>query len=293
MAYSFNTKPRSQGRGIFVNNGYVFKSSFNDMKTNDALRKYFKKRTKHIDSLIRMPAGKLEIEDYHILHVEIKKLHALFKMLSYCSKKFKRNNYYKLFKYIFRQCGEIRELQLEETMIKKHDPHHLIKKYPTQLKSRLKDKESDFYLMANKRTAGKLKGYYKEIISYIKGIQSHKATDYIRNRKRKVKTLLEQKIIKIVQVHQLRKLLKEYYYNLKSIDLKSDGKVFKKGNDLQELMGKWHDNRIIHMHLNKALSNQLLDTREVNHLIKISLKILYNSEMLFRKINAKKNKVEL
>src|SRR5215831_9808646 len=103
------------------------------MKTRNMLKKYLEKREKKITALLDKPDQKFTQDDFHDLRVEIKKVRALAAMLEDTVKNYDSKKMLKPLEKIFGQAGKVRELQLEESMLHKHDPHRHLKTYEENL----------------------------------------------------------------------------------------------------------------------------------------------------------------
>ena len=210
----------------------------------------------------------------------------LFRSLKFCEKNFKRKKTFKPFKLIFRHAGKVRELQLEEAMLKKYFLNNLLKEYKNSLKKlRLKERK-DFFSILNKTFIARLKKTYREIVPFLKKMNKKKVDSYMEKRRKKIKKLLNQDTLKTPQVHALRKRLKKFNYNRKSLNLEKQNKPLPKKDVLPELLGKWHDCQVIIRHLKKAMDTVGINPKEVSQLEKIKAKISSDSQILFKKINA-------
>ena len=86
----------------------------------EKIKKYLDKHSSAI-GLLFSKAQKTNTQTYyHQLRIEIKKLRALIDLIGHFDKKFKPNKALKPFHKIFESAGKIRELQLEESQMKKH-----------------------------------------------------------------------------------------------------------------------------------------------------------------------------
>ena len=91
------------------------------MKTSKSGSGYLKKIRKNIIALLKKSPEKFEDEDYHKLRVEIKKLKAIAGFIEFSNKKFSKKKHLKPFIKVYKQAGKIRELQLEESFLKKEE----------------------------------------------------------------------------------------------------------------------------------------------------------------------------
>jgi uncharacterized protein YdaT len=250
-----------------------------------ALTKYLKNREDAIDFLFEKPTWAYTPDTFHKLRVEINKLNAFFELINFCSKDFKRKKTFKPFKLIFRHAGKVRELQVEEAMLRKYFLNNLLKDYRDSLKKlRLKEKE-DFFSIANKKFAARIKKTYREIVPFLTQTDKKKVNSYMEKKRKKIEKLLNQNTLQMPQVHVLRKRLKKFHYNRKSLNLEKQNMPLTRKDVLPELLGKWHDLQVIIRHLKKAMDTCGINPTEVSQLEIIKAKFSSDSELLFNKIN--------
>lgn len=257
------------------------------MKTNKKLKKYFKSRVKGIETELQKPDKNFNKEDFHNLRVEIKKTRALAAMVNSATKKFNRKKTLKPLKKIFQQAGKVRELQLEEALLRKYDSKHQLRNYLQYLGDREHNEKEAF---ANIHKANKihLKKTGKKITSFINKVNKKDVNKYVKGKENEIKKLVKKDRLKISQVHQLRKDLKQLQYDLKSL---SNKKIKENGMDaLQELMGRWHDLRVMHRQLKNAINRDLVRPSERKPALQIADKLKEQSQILFEKINKEKAK---
>lgn len=261
------------------------------MKVKSELKNNFIARTKAIDALLEKPVQKFTVDDFHKLRVEIKKLKAQFKLVNFCSKKFEWKKHFKSFQSIFQQAGKVRELQVEATALKKYAISKGLKKYVENLK---KDKQKEmfvFLLMINKGLRIRLKKSKKMVLSLIETINKKDAEKYLNRKRKQIKNLISGNQLKIKEVHELRKLIKEFYYNIKSLNFSKQIKLLKETEAFQNILGKWHDCEIIKQHLNEAMVDKtVMGPSEIKQIKRIKVKLSADCEILFKKINTAINK---
>ena len=163
------------------------------MKT---IQLYFNNREAAINFILDKPGQKYTPGTFHKLRVEIKKLDALFDLIDCCSKNFSRDKYFKPFKLIFHHAGKVRELQLEEPMLKKYVAANSLKSYRNDLKKQLLKEHDEFFNVANKKLIKKLKNIYRQVVSFLNNVDSKKGNIYIKKEKRLLKKLLTRNICK-------------------------------------------------------------------------------------------------
>lgn len=247
------------------------------MKT---LAKYLKKRAAVINSLLKKPSNKYTASTFHKLRVEIKKLNSSFDLINCCATHFRRKATYKPYKIIFRKAGKVRELQIEDAMLKNYFGNKMIKDYRKILKKLRLKAEKDFFSLLNKKLLRKLNKKHRSIIPHLREIDNKKIAIYLEKKENQIKELLGQNIIQTEQIHQLRKELKVLNYN-KAIIIKEKHST---QDVLPEFLGKWHDCQVIIKHLEKVLNQEKLSLSEAEQLKIIHSKIINKQNVLFNEI---------
>ncbi len=251
-----------------------------------SLKKYLEKQGDEIDTLLKKPKEAYTPETFHKLRVEIKKLNACFELINFCSKDFKRKNTFKPFKLIFRQAGRIRELQIEEATLKKYFLTNMLKGYRNNLKQvRLKEKEK-YFSIVNKKFAAQLKKTIYKMEPFIMQVDKRKVNSYTKEKRKIIEKIIQQKTLKTPQLHLLRKELKKFNFNQRSLGLKKANETLPKKDVLPELLGKWHDCQVIIEHLKKAMETAEMNPKERSQLEKVKTKISSESDEFLNKINA-------
>jgi CHAD domain-containing protein len=247
---------------------------------------YFKTRESALNLILEKAPDSYTVETFHELRVEIKKLKALFELITFCSKKFKSRKTFKPFRTIFKEAGKIRELQLEQTVLEEQPNFHLLKKYPNRLKKQEIKKIKNFFSIANKRLIKKLKGKYHKIIYLIIKIRKKKVNRYRNKTRKEIKKLIRRNTFKKIQIHNFRKRLKVYEYNEKIGNPNQQNKLIPDKNRLSAMLGEWHDYEVIIIHLKKTISFYKTNSNERKLLKSIKAAVTSKEELLFNKINA-------
>jgi len=255
------------------------------MNTGDVMKKYFEKRVEAIDSFLKKPAQVFTLEDFHKLRVEIKKLKALLKLIDFCEKDFKEEKTFKLFEGVFVQAGKVREFQLEEAALNKYALPDSLSKYRNNLKKLRQKERKIFFSLINKRFIRGLKKEHDKVKPFIARADKSCVTVYLDTKSKKIERLFEKKKLKTQEVHKLRKHLKEFYYLRKCVDMKPQNELFKKTDTFQELLGQWHDCRVINNQFKSAIDGGMMKPAEVKLLEKVKTKLVSDTERLFTKIN--------
>ncbi len=251
-----------------------------------ALKTYFSKRKSAINLILEKSPKSYIPETFHSLRVEIKKMNALFDLLNYCSKKFKRKKNYYSFKLIFKQAGRIRELQIEQSLLAEQPNSHLLQAYYNHLK-KLETKElKRFFAIANKSFVVKFRKKYRKIIPLLTQASKKKVNRYMDKKRREIKKLMCKTKFKKTQMHTFRKRLKTYQYNEKILSCESQNQSLQNKNILSDLLGEWHDYEVVINHLKKGIKSNKTISSETKQLQVTKALLTSKRELLFDKINA-------
>ncbi|HMG14529.1 MAG TPA: CHAD domain-containing protein [Saprospiraceae bacterium] len=249
------------------------------------IKKYLLRRKKTFESLIHDTQLTNTSVYYHKLHVEIKKLDALFNLIEYCVPEFKHKKTFKALKKISQLAGNIRELQIEELSLKKYFKDNNLISYKNFLQKQNVKEQQKFYLFINESFIPKHKKLFNEVKRFIKKMDIKNVHAYLKKKENKINKILDTKDLPKSMLHELRKRLKLFYYTRKIIASKKEKKELYENDTLLKLLGQWHDKSIIAKHLKKAISSCKLNEDELLHLEKIRAKIAAAGEGLIGRIN--------
>lgn len=242
------------------------------------LQKYYAQHHSKIAQLLSLKPRKYTPENFHKLRVDLKKLNALFEIINYCSRDFKRKKSFKPYKKLFKQAGAVRELQLEENLLKLHDTRNTLKKFREKLSQRREVEQEIFFELL--RTLSITEG--NKIIPLLAAIEEKTTQEYLRKKEDKIASLLKKKTIDETQLHELRKRLKQLNYNLGSLNEKKEKK---KITNLTDLLGQWHDCQVMAQYFEKAIKNNEVEAKELPTLKRIIKKLTTEEKQYLLKIN--------
>lgn len=249
------------------------------------LKKYLKNREEVINLLLGKPRRLCTSNTFHDLRVEIKKLNALFELINYCSKDFKRSKTFKPFKQISKQAGKVRDFQVEETILKKYFSNNLIEGYRQQLKKLRLKEQNEYFSLINKKFSESIKKQFHKITPLLRQVTEKKVKQYIDENEKKIEKILQHTILLRPQAHEYRKQLKSLNYNYNILNLWKQNVSHQKKDILLELLGKWHDCQVTILNLKNATVSDVINPREAKQLKEIKEKIVSDSEILFYLIN--------
>jgi CHAD domain-containing protein len=219
------------------------------------------------------------IEDFHFLRVDIKKLRAYTHLFESFVKKFKRDVFIKPYKKVFAHAGTIREIQIELKIIEKLEAQDGIEKYIKGLNKKLnklqKNFDPAFYHDKIKSKKKKIKPYLntKEKLSG-KSIES-----YFETKWGEIDKIIRKENPKKSQLHDLRKKLKEFFYNIKIIE--SENKIHEDISKYMDYLGQWHDYDVLLENIEIVLKKDKTEKKGMNAYRE---KVLMEERKLYQKI---------
>lgn len=249
-----------------------------------ALRKYIKKREEAITKLLEKDKRSYDSDTVHAIRVEIKRMNAFFHMINFAVHDFRRNKMFKPFKAVFRQAGKLRELQVEEAMLKRYAFKSLPAEYRKVLKKRRLLEQKKLWNILNSKHARRIRKAYRKVKEIIPEVSRKKVDEFLREKKEQIERNVASNSLKASQLHKLRKRLKVYEYNRSSIGVKEPKTRSVKANTLPVLLGKWHDCQVMIRHLEKVTQDRHKYPGEVNMLNNVSARVTDDRNLLLVRI---------
>jgi CHAD domain-containing protein len=246
-----------------------------------------KKRSQKIYGLVHEPVRIYSPAYFHELRVEIKKMNAVLRLVKFCSPDFPRKRIFKPYKELGKSAGEVREIQLEEGIIRKLPRGPFTLQYLSILKELHGIKKKHFIEIKTKVNSELHKREHK-IIPYADEISPLNMAGYFSEICRNCISQMEGSRLKSSLIHKLRMLLKEFFYNIEVIQPDAK-KSLKKINLLQDLIGKWHDYNVIIKHLDNFKRRNKLNLRDGSHQQKARADLSAKSSLLLTRINKVKD----
>jgi CHAD domain-containing protein len=248
------------------------------------LKIYLKKRKEAIDRILRKPKEKYSPATFHRLRIEIKKLNAFTDLIKFCSKDFNKKDVLKPFNLIFHQAGKVRELRIQEAMLKSYFRVDFLKEYRNRLKKHRIKEQDKYFSIADKKFAISLKKKFREIGTHLTRVDEIKVNLYMENRRKQIQKLLHQDTLVPSQVHMLRKRLKRFNYNSQFLNPEKPNNPLPEVDALPEILGDWRNCQILIKHLESAINNVKMNPVVTGQLEKIKSIVSYDCELLFKEI---------
>jgi CHAD domain-containing protein len=252
--------------------------------------KYFRKRKETINKILNKPRHKYYPGTFHKLRVEVKKLNALFELTNFCAKDFKEKKTFHPFKELFDQAGKVREVQVEEAILRSYRTNSL-KDFKNELREKRISEQNNFFKRSTKKFHLHLNDKLKIIDSFFSEIDNKKTNKFIDKKKKEITKLLQERTSRTMQLHELRKQLKTLSYISEHLSEKRS-KLKTQYDSLSKHLGKWHDCEVILEHFSRVLKSESVNSKTKSKLRDIKSVIKADYTNLYKRINTKIEQLE-
>jgi CHAD domain-containing protein len=220
------------------------------------LADHIDKREEKILALLKKPAKNFSPDSFHLLRVELKKTDALFRLAGFYSKKFSRKKKFRAFKSIFAAAGEVRELQIMESMLKRNTPKSGLRNFSRDIRRFKKEKRAAFFALIRTRPKQALVANIESARKEMKGITRKDVLAYQRKLSGEIRRLLQKGKPDAPTLHRIRKLLKRQGYVSRPLPLKGhETTMIPQAEKLAAKLGEWHDLDVMALRL-REMSEQ-------------------------------------
>lgn len=251
------------------------------MKTAALTRDYFESQVKSLMTFFDKPANRFTEKHFHDLRVELKQIKSVLALLQQNDPKFNLKKLYKPFKKIFDLAGKVREAQVELEMLQPYITIKAIEHYSQELQGVISKQKKKFFDAFSSKMKATLQKAVEKILTEMQKADDQLGLADLGRKERQAKKLLQRDPLKRTDVHALRKELKVIYYLHKMLKPKHPHLTVP--DEFQELLGKWHDGRVLLASLKKYLDSHFLLTREANSITSLRRRIDTANDKLLQK----------
>ena len=256
------------------------------MKT---LNHFMKGPIEKIEKILLIPPSGYKTEDFHELRIEIKKIRFVTELISLADKDFKKQDAFQSFNRIYDLAGDFRNARLQSESLKKFSRRKLFADYNKKLSESMMKARADFFSELQQYDKEGMTLNFNSIRKAAKKISKSDIKKYLKKQYGKVKDELKSSQV-ILQLHDVRKLLKNISYAEKLMQLTS-GRNQKNMQKLSDLIGDWHDITITIEHLRKSLTHNT-DKKQTIFLEEIIADLYARATLLMQKITPKLHQVK-
>lgn len=239
-----------------------------------AQEKYVFNRLDHLDVLLAKQAGEYNTVTFHKLRVEIKKLDAIFNLVNFFAKDFRRKKKFRPFKQIFIAAGRIREIEVEDSVLKKYFRTGSLAGYRKSLQGRKLKEQEIFFNLVKESSKDLIKKTAEEIRPLVKEVTMDEARNFLSKKKNKIIKILRVNNLKNASLHSLRKQVKRYDYLINCFHIEEKNLTLPVRKKFTVNLGKWHDVQVTVKHLKNLLKSGTINQKERMQ-IKMILSDLY------------------
>jgi len=178
----------------------------------------------------------------------------------------------------------VREIQVEERLLKKYFTNKLLIGYRKNLRAQKTKERAAFFSLINEAATVRIQKSYQYSIPFLTTIDKKEVYNYLNEKRKKISKHLFHHDLEPDQIHELRKLLKSYSYN-KTVTIKGiQNHASEKPSELTDLLGKWHDSQILCLKFEKAILVTGTDPEDIIQIQSIITMISSENELLLGKI---------
>jgi len=212
-------------------------------------------------------------------------MNALLDLVHFCQPDLQQKKTFKPFRVLFRQAGKVRDLQVEEAILKQYLGDAALPDYRTHLTEHRLREEAVYFSLLHKKRGLRLQKKYRLIAAFLARVKRKKAVRYLKKKQYKIKSMLDQGDAHPPQLHALRKALKQFNYNHTSVFEGQHNTWATHLDALTVLLGQWHDAQVIQEHLAEVTAKTTgLDPATINHLEKVKTNLAADQDALFNQI---------
>ena len=212
------------------------------MRTSAQVKTYLHKQANNLFGYFEKPKKSYSENDFHLIRVSIKRIKALLDLLNKAEPRIHRKKYFSPFEKIFEQAAKIRDPQVKLKLLA-HYRNSSVEKFKRQLNQQIKSEKLKFSQMMKVSLLKDLQKSTSKIEDYVDHADRKSIAHFLDKKTKVVQNLGSTKKLKPTEVHDFRKKIKEIYYLQKMLEHK--GHRFARTDDFQELLGKWHDGRVL------------------------------------------------
>jgi CHAD domain-containing protein len=202
------------------------------------------------------------IEGIHDLRVEIKRLRALFRLVSFLKPEFDARAEAKPFKPLFGVAGQLRDIDIQQAIILESLERHELSEFANELKQLEFALRPALLIAIKKFQTGRHANNRGEVARALKTMSAEELHDGLARRMKQLEgqiaPLLAKRSVSDIELHEIRKLSKASKYTLEVWQLlvKKDKTATHLSASLKAAytyLGKWHDARVTNESLSRFL----------------------------------------
>ena len=203
---------------------------------------YSRSRFKSLTKLLEKSKEGLNPQSIHRIRLELKKIKSVYCLLDFCVRRFNYSREYKPLRKMFRKAGDIRDYDVLHQLYVRYKIRNYSKNISEKTNKKNKrmaafSQNAEGYIMDAEKQERRIKKYFKEF-------SSRDLEDYFLRIENKLSAKLFPQF-REDDLHGLRKHCKEIIYLSEAGKDKKQLVRIKLYDKLQDIIGQWHDKRVL------------------------------------------------
>lgn len=256
------------------------------MKTGARIKKVFKDQTQHLLSILKKKESSLTEIDFHSIRIAIKRIQALFNLVEESNPSFHQKKNFAPFKLIFEQAGQIRDKEVILSILHSHPYNASIEIFEFDLDHQIKKEKKQFFKLIKSSLLKNIKRNRSRVSGFIENINHKTAKKYLKKKSNAIHKVMLNDQVDPSNLHEIRKRIKDIYYVQKMIEPKNSQKT--STDKLQELLGQWHDGRVLLQELDEYLNSHPMSTKDKIPYDTLKTRVIRENEARFHLIMEQK-----
>lgn len=227
---------------------------------------YTDQRIQLLEKIVATHPVAYNIETFHALRVEIKKIRFILQLLRYTRTDLTQGKSAGLLKKIFRGAGRVRDCHIQNQILASFakDPQFAV--FREKMNQALAKRKKQFFRLMRTIPTNTLGEKLQELLFCTGSVRKQEVKAYLHEQEQLTIDCVQRKKISDKELHRLRKIYKKITYTRKILHLENDPAESKR-EALADSIGKWHDAAVTHQKLQKSFSG-MAHTHEEQTLLK-------------------------
>jgi len=230
------------------------------MKTSNRVKTFFKKQIHLLLSILKKKESSFSENDFHSIRIAIKRIKALFALVEKSNSSFHQKKYFAPFKLVFEQAGQIRDKEVIQSILHTHPYNASIENFEFDLQRHIIKEKNQFFKMTTSALWKDIRHSQVKATRFLDNINRKTAEKFLEKKKKAIHTQLMYEPLDPDHLHEVRKRIKDVYYVQKMVEPKN--REMRGTDQLQELLGQWHDGRVLLQELNEYLSSNNMTAKD-------------------------------
>ncbi|HEX5113034.1 MAG TPA: CHAD domain-containing protein, partial [Saprospiraceae bacterium] len=158
--------------------------------------------------------------------------------------------------------------------------------FEIDLDRQIKKEKKQFFKLIKSSLLKNIKRNRSRVSGFIDNINHKTATKYLRKKSNAIHKVLLNDHVDPSSLHEIRKQIKDMYYVQKMIEPKNS--QITRTDKLQELLGQWHDGRVLLQELDEYLNAHEMPLKDKKPYEALKTKMMKENEARFRLIMEQK-----